>query len=119
MSSMFLELSYKHSKYVNLCGGDIRSKKFDFLSIINSLDAKEESDGLSSVELLQRKDARDEWAKLTLMEEILGDKNLECFGSERVIEILSSSTGWPIFIGSTIICLLWWWMGFSMMIFKV
>jgi len=50
--------------------GDIRTKKFDFLSIINALDAKEESDGLLSDESLQRKDARDEWAKLTLMEEI-------------------------------------------------
>ena len=50
--------------------GDMRTKKFDFLSIINALDAKEESDGLSSDESLQRKVARDEWAKLTLMEEI-------------------------------------------------
>ena len=50
--------------------GDVRTKKLDSLSIINSLDAKEESDGLSSDELLQRKAARDDWAKLSLMEEI-------------------------------------------------
>ena len=50
--------------------GDIRTKKFVSRSIINSLDAKEESDGLSRDELIQRKAARDDWAKLTLMEEI-------------------------------------------------
>jgi len=40
--------------------GDIRTKKLVSLSIINSLDAKEESNGLSSDELLQRKVARDD-----------------------------------------------------------
>ena len=49
--------------------GDIRTKKCVYLSIINSLDAKEESNGLTSNELLQRKVAKDDWAKFTLMEE--------------------------------------------------
>jgi len=40
------------------------------LGMINYLDAKEESCGLSSVEIQQRKVAKDKWAKNTLMEEI-------------------------------------------------
>ena len=50
--------------------GDIRTKTYVFLSVINSWDAKEESDGLSSDELLQRTVAKDNWAKFTLTEEI-------------------------------------------------
>ena len=50
--------------------GDLRTKKFDALSIINSLDMKEDSVGLTTNELLQRKVARDDWSKFTLMEEI-------------------------------------------------
>jgi len=49
--------------------GDIRTKKICIKSIINSLDTKEEFDGLTSDELLQRKVAKDDWAKFTLMEE--------------------------------------------------
>jgi len=40
------------------------------VSVINSLDTKEESDGLTSDEIQQRKVAKDDWAKITLIEEI-------------------------------------------------
>ena len=50
--------------------GDIRTKKDAALSIINALDLKEDSVGLTSDELLQRKGAKDEWSKFTLMEEV-------------------------------------------------
>jgi len=49
---------------------DIKTKKYVSLSIINSLDTQEESVGLTSNELQQRKFAKDDWAKFTLMEEI-------------------------------------------------
>ena len=50
--------------------GDIKSQKYNFLGIINSLDVKEETSGLTSVETQQRRDAKEDWAKITLMEEI-------------------------------------------------
>jgi len=50
--------------------GDIRTKKYTAVSIINSLDMKENSVGLTTNELLQRKVAKDDWTKFTLIEEI-------------------------------------------------
>ena len=54
---------------------------------------KEELRGLTRDDQLQRKVAKDDWAKFTLMRRFLGDKNLERFGSVRVIRILSFSVG--------------------------
>ena len=50
--------------------GDIKTQKYNLLGIINSLDVKEETSGLTSVEIQQRSDAKEDWAKIILMEEI-------------------------------------------------
>jgi len=50
--------------------GDIKTRKYNLLGIINSLDMKEETSSLTSVEIQQRWDAREDWAKIILMEEI-------------------------------------------------
>jgi len=50
--------------------GDIKVKKHKLLELINSLDLKEESSGLSSEELEQRSEAKAKWAKVFFLEEI-------------------------------------------------
>jgi len=53
--------------------GDIKTQKYNLLGIINSLNVKEETSSLpalSSVEIQQRRDAKEDWAKIILMEEI-------------------------------------------------
>ena len=50
--------------------GDIKAQKCNFLGIINYLDVKEETSSLASVEIQQRRDAKEDWAKIILMEEI-------------------------------------------------
>jgi len=50
--------------------GDIKIQKHKFMGMINSLDMKEASSSLSTDEHLQRTDAKADWAKITLMEEI-------------------------------------------------
>ena len=47
-----------------------RLKKYNLLGIINLLDVKEETSDLTSVEIQQRRDAKEDWAKIILMEEI-------------------------------------------------
>jgi len=58
----------KLKKWNRYVFGDIKTHKYDLLVIINTLDAQEESYGLSSVEMQQRKVAKDDWTKITLME---------------------------------------------------
>jgi len=50
--------------------GDIKLRKYKLLYSVNVLDVKEESDGLSSDEIDQRREAREELARVLLMEEI-------------------------------------------------
>jgi len=49
---------------------DIKVKKHELLDLIKSLDLKEESFGLSSEELKQRSEAKADWAKVFVLEEI-------------------------------------------------
>jgi len=49
---------------------DIKTQKHYLVGIINSLDVKEESSGLTGDEIRPREVAKDEWAKIILMEEI-------------------------------------------------
>jgi len=50
--------------------GDIKTQRYNRLGIINSLNVKEETSNLTSVEIQQRRDAREDWANIILMEEI-------------------------------------------------
>ena len=50
--------------------GEIKTQKYNLLGIINSLDVKEETSSLTSVEIQQRRDAKEDWAKIILMEKI-------------------------------------------------
>jgi len=50
--------------------GDIKLRKYKLLDSVNALDVKEESDGLSSDEIDQRREAREELARVLHMEEI-------------------------------------------------
>ena len=44
--------------------GDIKTQKYNLLGIINSLDVKEETSSLTSIEIQQRRDAKEDWAKI-------------------------------------------------------
>jgi len=50
--------------------GDIKLRKYKLLDSVNALDVKEESDGLSSDEIDQRREAREELTRVLHMEEI-------------------------------------------------
>ena len=65
----------KLKKWNRVVFGDIKTQKYNMLGIINSLDVKEESSGLTSVEIQQRRDAKEDWAKIILMEEISWRQN--------------------------------------------
>jgi len=54
---------------------DIKTQKYNLLGIINSFDVKKETSSLSSVEIQQRRDAKEDWAKIILMEEISSGQN--------------------------------------------
>jgi len=60
-------------------------------------------DGLTSDEIQQRKVAKYDWAKISLTEDIFWRQKSRPYGLGRVIGILSSSIGWPIFTGSSIL----------------
>jgi len=57
-------LSKKSSRNGTKVFRDIKTKQYDILGIINSLDAKEKSNGLTSDEIHQRKVAKDDLAKI-------------------------------------------------------
>ena len=54
--------------------GDIKTQKYNLWEIINSLDVKEETSSLTSVEIQQRRDAKEDWAKIILVRKSLRDE---------------------------------------------
>ena len=98
--------------------GDIKTRKYDILSIIIWI-LKKNQMALLVMKFNKGKRQKMIGEKLLWRSRYLGDKNLELYGLGQVIRILSSPTGRPIFTGSSIICLLRWWMGFAMKFFRI